>query len=137
MLHFYDRVTIAHALSLDLDPRLHKLLAVRIAALPGSLIDHTEYLVVEAGDTEADIVRHVGFSPLIEPIDGARFGEPGFHPFWDYLQDRNGWFEMIVTFGSTFAYVLLIQDAETRLPELLTMCRRCGGRPVQGGWLKD
>ena len=77
MLHLYDRATMAHALTLDLDPQLHRLLAERIAALGEELIDCTEYLIVELGDTEADIVRHIGFSPLVEPIDGARFGEPG------------------------------------------------------------
>ena len=128
MLHLYDRATMAHALSLDLDPRLHDLLAERIAALAtpnGDLTDSTEYLIVEPGDTEADIARHVGFSPLIEPFDGIRFGEPGFHPGgWDRLVDHGGWFELVVTFGSTFAYVLLIQDADGVIPDLRQLCRR-------------
>ena len=45
-----------------------RVLADRVAALRtefGDLTDHTEFLVVEPGDTEADIVRHVGFSPLV------------------------------------------------------------------------
>ena len=89
MLHFYDRATMAHALMLDLEPTLKALLRARIKGLSPNLLDYTEYLVVEPGDSEAEIVRHVGFSPLINPIDGARFGEAGFHPFWDYtLQTR-------------------------------------------------
>lgn len=121
MLHFYDRATIAHALTLDLEPTLRRLLHKRIGALGDDLIDHTEFLVVQPGDTEADIVRHVGFSPMIEPIDGKRFEHEGFHPFWDWLADHGGWFEMIVTFGSTFAYVLFIADGQD---ELQRMCRR-------------
>lgn len=126
MLHLYDRATMAHALTLDLDPHLHRLLADRIGALTEDLIDSTEYLLVQAGDTEEDIIRHIGFSPLIDPIDGWRFGAPAFQPCWDWLADHSGWFEMIVTFGSTFAYILLIEDKPGK-NELIEMCRTCSG----------
>lgn len=130
MLHLYDRATMARAFTLDLDAQLRALLAARIAALVTvdlDLTDCTEYLIVEPGDTEADIIRHVGFSPLVEPIDGARFGCDGFHPPWDWLGGHAGWYEMIVTFGSTFAYVLFIRAADGVDPGLLTMCRRYAG----------
>jgi hypothetical protein len=123
MLHLYDRATMALALSRDLEPQLHRLLSARIAALGEELIDWTEYLVVEPGDTEDDIVRHVGFSPLVEPFDGIRFGEPGFHPHWDWLIKHIGWYEMSVSFGSTFAYGIFIQAASGTSPPLLQMCR--------------
>lgn len=132
MIHIYDRAGMARALTLDLQPRLRDLLAERIAALDteyGDLTDWTEILVVEPADTEEDIVRHVGFSPLVEPIDGARYGEPGFRPDgWDLLAERGGWFEMIVTYGSTFATILLIRDADGALPDLLSMCREHAAR---------
>lgn len=127
MLHLYDRATIRRALSLDLDPRLHALMERKVAAWDGELLDYTEFLVVEPGDTEADIVRHIGLSPLVEPIDGIRFGRPGFHPHWDYLTTHPGWHEMIFTFGSAFAYILLIADRPGTLPELLALCRTYDG----------
>lgn len=127
MLHLYDRDTMANALTLDLDPQLHTLLSARISALGKELIDYTEYLVIEPGDDEHDIIRHVGFSPLTEPIDGARFGGAGFHPHWDYLKRHHGWYEMIVSFGSTFAYVLLIHAGEGTLPALLQLCQHYAG----------
>jgi hypothetical protein len=111
MIHVFDRATMAHALTLDLEPHLHTLLADRIGKLTEDLIDYTEFLIIEAEDTETEVVQAIGFSPLVEPIDGARFGEPGFEPGWDWLQEHDGWFEMIVTAGSTFAYVLLIDVA--------------------------
>lgn len=126
MLHLHDRATMARALTLDLDPKLHALLAERIGAFSKAdydLTDYTEFLIVQAGDTEAAIHNRIGFSPLVEPIDGVRFGHRGFHPFWDWLTDHGGWFEMIVTFGSSFAYVLFIQDADEVLPDLLALCR--------------
>jgi hypothetical protein len=124
VLHLYDRATMAHALTLPLDPALHAILGERIGKLDPSLIGYTEYLVIEPGDTEGDIRFCVGFSPLIEPIDGFRFGEAGFHPFWDWLGDHGGWYEMIVTFGSTFAYVVLVANADGVLPALLNLCQQ-------------
>ncbi len=127
MLHLYDRASMAHALTLELDTELKRLLAERIAALSAGehdLTDWTEYIVVEPGDTEADIVRVAGFSPLVEPIEGARYEGAGFHAYWDWLVEHDGWFEMIVTFGSTFAYVLLIANADEVVPDLLRLCRQ-------------
>jgi len=126
MLLLYDRATMARALTLDLAPRLHTLLRDRIEGLSSGehdLTDDTEILVVQPGDSERDIVREVGFSPLVEPIDCARFGEPGFAPYWDSLADRDGWFEMIVTFGSTFALILLVEEANDVPADLLALCR--------------
>ena len=120
MLHFYDRETIARALTL---PSLPAPLRQRIAALSDDLIDWTEYLVIEPGDTERDIIRLVGFSPFVEPIDGARFGEPGFEPPLDWLAKHDGFFELVFSFGSTFAYVLFIEDSDAVDPDLLSLCR--------------
>jgi len=130
VLHFHDRATIQAALTLDLEPALRRLLTDRVTNLRDDLIDWTEYLIVQPGDTEADIVRHIGSSPLVEPFDGVRFGQPGFHPHWDWLQLHDGWFEMILTFGSTFAYILLIQDADGVPADLLRLCRRHAGEPT-------
>lgn len=121
MLHFYDRAGFARALTLDLDPPLKQLLTKRITSLAVGLIDYTEYLVVQAGDTEDDIVRHIGLSPLIDPVDGVRYGEPGFNPSWDAALDHGGWFELVFTFGSAFAYVVLIEDTSSDLSRL---CRQ-------------
>lgn len=123
MLHFYDRATMAHALTLDVAPDLHGLLADRIGALGEDLIDWTELLIVEPGDTEEQIVNIIGFSPLVSPIDGSRWPEPEFEPCWDWLADQCGCFEMIVTFGSTFACVLLIADQDGVPSDLRQMCR--------------
>lgn len=125
-MHLYDRATMARALTLDLDPQLRTLLTARIASLVTTdydLTNDTEFLIVDDPNVpEADIIRHIGFSPFVEPIDGIRFGNPGFYPPWAWLADHQGWFEMIVTFGSTFAYVLFIRDAPTP-SDLVNLCR--------------
>lgn len=127
MLHFYDRATMAHALTLDLDPELHRLLTDRIASLRTDeydLTDDTEFIVIQPGDSEDDLIQQVGFTPLTEPIDGIAYGQPGFYPHWDWLTRHGSWFEMVLTFGSTFAYVLLIRDDEGIPHQLRAMCRK-------------
>lgn len=127
MITIYDRAAMAHVLTLDLGPQLRSLLERRFASLVtpwGDLTDWTEWIILEPGDDEDDIVREVGFSPLVEPIDGARFGAKGFRPFWDHLDREDNHYLMMQSFGSTFAYVLIIPDAEGILPELLALCRQ-------------
>ena len=123
MMLLHDRATMERALTLDLDPRLAAILRARVEhTLAAGLADDTEILVVQAGDTEFSIAREVGFSPLVEPVDGLRYGAAGFEPYWDRLADLGGWFEVICTFGSTFALIVLVEDADGTLPELRAMC---------------
>ncbi len=127
MLSLFDRVSMERALSLPLDVKLRQLLATRIANLVTAdfdLRDMTNFLIVGPGDTEAEIVEEIGLSPLVNPIDGVRYGEPEFHPYWDWLTADGSWFEFIVSVADTgFAYVLLVQDADGVDAELLSLCR--------------
>jgi hypothetical protein len=89
------------------------------------LLDLTHILVIEPGDTEQAIVDAIGFSPLVSPLDGWRYGSNNFHPYWDGpVWRHDGWFELIVTVGNDgFAFILLIADEPGMLPELLDLCR--------------
>lgn len=127
MLHACDRATFAHLLTLDLDPTLRRLLSERIAALSDDLLDQTEIVVIEPNDTEEDLVRIIGLSPLVEPINGARHGEEGFWPYWDWLSEHDGWFEMVITFGSAFALILFIANEAERPSSLVKLCRSQAG----------
>lgn len=130
MLHLYDRATMAHALTLDLDPRLRELLTRRIENLDteyGDLTDFTEFLVVERGDEEADIIRIVGFSPLVEPVDGRRYGEEEWLPGWDWIIKHSGWYELTFSFGSAFAYVLFVEITGDHASPLETLCYQFSG----------
>ncbi|WP_019517833.1 hypothetical protein [Sphingomonas sp. Mn802worker] len=116
MLHLSDRAAITAALASDIDPALRDLLATRAAALVTDdydLTDCTEFLIIEEGDTEADIVAAVGFSPLIDPIDGYRFGEPNFQPWWDWRLDHGIWIELAFSFGGDHGIHLLICKASS------------------------
>lgn len=135
MLSLFDRVSIERALALPLDVKLRQLLATRVANLVTAdfdLTDMTNFLIVEPGGTEAEIKEEIGLSPLVNPIDGARYGAGDFQPYWDWLEDHDGWFELIVTVGNSgFAYVLLVQDADGVDVDLLALCRHYAGEQSQ------
>jgi hypothetical protein len=111
------------------NPQLAKLLADRVQDWAATgLLDLTHLLLVEAGDTEEDIIEEIGFSPLVNPLDGRRFNTRGFKPHWDWLEKHDGFFEMIVTVSNAgFAFVLLISDVRNLDSELLQLCQTYAG----------
>ena len=125
MIAIYDRASMAQAMRLDLEPQLRSLLERRSASLStayGDLGDATEFFVVQSGDRESDIVEELGFSPLVEPMDGARFGTKGFRPYWDHLVRHDGYYELAISYGGTFATLIFIQDDSSVLPALRALC---------------
>lgn len=123
-LSLHDRASIAAAMGQPIDPALKTLLEARLnQAAKADLLDLTHILVILPGDTEAQVIAEIGFSPLVEPFDGARFGTAGFFPHWAWLHDLGGWYEMILTVGDTgFAFILLIERGLGAIPELSAMC---------------
>jgi hypothetical protein len=121
----WNRASMARLLADDLDPQLRQLLERRFADMItpyGDLRDSTTWIVVDAGIDEADLIQHLGFSPLVEPISGVRFGCEGFQAYWDHLIDHGGWLELAISFGSSDATILLIQHVDGVMPDLRTMC---------------
>lgn len=117
------------ALKGPLDPKLHALLADRIQDTIDC--DLTELTHIVVASMEAEIVAETTFSPLVNPIDGKRWPNPGFIPGWDWLERHEGFFELIVTVGdSGFAYILIIPDADETEADLLDMCRHFAGEPA-------
>lgn len=114
MLDLYDRDTITAALHQPLDPELHTLIADRWSdAVASDLADLTHILVVQPGDTLADIVEAIGFSPLDHEAP-----EP------DWRERHRTYRELIYCVGNSgFAYLVLVEDAAGVLPELLDLCR--------------
>lgn len=113
----------------QLKPSLLKtLLDDRLAdTIQCGLQDLTHVLVVESGDRESDIVDALGFSPLISRIDGIRD-----QPDWDWLEQHEGWWELLYTIGNDgFAYILFVEDAEGEPSELALLCRHHAGRAGQ------
>lgn len=128
MLSIYDGATALMALDQPLDPVLRNIINDRLTdAAAIGLADQTHIIVIQVGDTEAMVVREIGWSPLIDPMSEARYGEPDFQPYWAWFQDLGGWYELLHTVGNSgFAYIFLIEQAAGTVPELLDMCREFG-----------
>lgn len=127
MISLFDTPSLERALALPLDRKLRRLLTDRVEhlnALEFDVREMTYFLIVEAGCPLGDVADELGWSPLINPLDGSTFGEgEGFHPYHDYLADRGGWFEMIVSAGNDAAFVILVQDDDKTDRDLLALCR--------------
>lgn len=129
MLSLFDTPSLERALALPLDPKLRRLLGEQVThinALDNALdldVRETSYfLIVPAGCAANDIADELGFSPLID-LDGRLFGEEGFTPMHDFLADRGGWFELLVSAGNEAVFALLVEDVEGADPDLLQLCR--------------
>jgi hypothetical protein len=122
MLSFHDAAASPSAVA---DTHLKRLLTDAVSHWHASdLLGMTHLLIIGPGDTETAIREAVGFSPLVDPVDGHRVGSPAVTPYWNELRDHGGWFELTMTVGNSgFAFVLFIQDAEGTDPELLRLCR--------------
>lgn len=116
MLDLYDRDTITAALRQPLEPELHTLIADRWSdAIASDLADLTHILVVQPGDTEADIVAAIGFSPVDDDA-----------PKPDWQEHHGEYHELIYCVGNSgFAFLVLVQEADGVLPGLLDLC--CAG----------
>lgn len=92
-----------------LDPKLHKLLSDRLNDTEKCGLEAlTHLLVIEADDTEEQIIDAIGFSPLRSRIDNL----PD-HPDWDWLEKHDGYWEALYCVGNSgFAYILLIEDVD-------------------------
>ena len=82
------------------------------------LANLTHILVIQPGDTEAQIIEAIGFSPLVSRMDGNRL-----QPDWDYLVQHAEWHELIYTVGNSgFAFIVFVERADGVLPEMLALC---------------
>ena len=54
------------------------------------------FIVVEAGDPLDSLDAQLGFSVLSNRFDGSRYGEPGFAPSFEVLEEHPGCYEMVL-----------------------------------------
>jgi hypothetical protein len=132
MIVLADRAAIERGPSLPLDAELRNLLASRVRHLASSdpcLLDCSVIIVIEPGDQESDLIEATGFSLLLNPIDGARWGSTAYVPWVDYVHRASiNIYEAIVTIGNDgFAVHVLIPDLPGMDTSLAGWCREYAG----------
>lgn len=85
----------------------------------------TTIIVVDWYTTEEIIASELGFSPLINPMDGESHKSPSFEPYWDWLTFTGGVWDMVVCVGNSGrATILLIPDERNQICGIRAMCRK-------------
>ena len=82
------------------------------------------FIIVESGDTDADIEAETGFSILRSPYNDTRFGDPGFSPAFEFAESHDDQlFELVyVVSDGGYGYNILVVNAPGVDPALLAFC---------------
>ncbi|MEH6790475.1 hypothetical protein [Parasphingorhabdus sp.] len=129
MITLRTATAVKSTISLLADNQLRALLSERFDQLTSAwegidLSDLTHFLIIQPGDTTADAEHELGWSLLVNPVDGARFGDPAFTPSWEWIEDHGGWFEAVFIMSDDgFGITLFVQDHPETDAELLDLCR--------------
>ncbi|MEH6790821.1 hypothetical protein [Parasphingorhabdus sp.] len=129
MISLRTAAAVKSTIELLADNQLRSLLTERFDQLTNTwegidLSDLTHFLIIQPGDTTADAEHERGWSLLVNPVDGARFGDPAFTPSWEWIEDHGGWFEAVFIMSDDgFGITLFVQDHPETDAELLDLCR--------------
>ena len=84
---------------------------------------HGPVVVVEPGDTVEQLEQDLGCSILQDPWDGTRFGDDGFAPGFEILEEHPGFYELVIVPGDgDFGIVIFIPKQDGISAELLHFC---------------
>ena len=84
---------------------------------------HGQFIVVESGDSVEALEKESGCSILSAYTGNARYGDPGFKPVFECLEEHDTCYEMVfIPGGGDFGVVIFIPKAEGIDSVLLAMC---------------
>jgi hypothetical protein len=122
-----DSVSIHDAIRAHPDPELRQLLSNVVQTLSEfddcDLADMVCFLIVEPGDTLAQVDAQLNFPILSNRFDGQPFGSPDFTPSWDVLEAHAHWYELVFVMSDDgFGLEVFIPKHPEVPAELLAMC---------------
>ncbi len=129
MIALSDTASVQKALTDPHDPALLSILHLRMVQLTEhvecDLSELVHFLIVEPGDPPTAVAALLGFSLLVNLVDGAPFGSPGFEPSWEWIERHDsGWFEFVFILSDDgFGWTVLIPDCPGVDADLLALCR--------------
>jgi hypothetical protein len=111
------------------DRRLRALLARRtedlLAEAGGDheLRDLVTFVVIGPGDSLEAMEAQLGFPVLRNRFDGTRFGDPGFAPSFELIEEHAGYYELVFVLSDDgFGVEVFVPKEPGAPPELLAMC---------------
>ena len=85
---------------------------------------HGQIVVIEAGDGLGALSSVIGFDILTNSITGHRFGDPGFEPTFEVLEESLACYELVFIHGDgDDGIVIFIPKGVEIDPELLAYCQ--------------
>lgn len=110
------------------NPQIRRLVEQRIDDLgqePFDLATLGYFIIVEPGDTLDAIDAQLGFPILCNRWTGIRFGQPGFDPSFEFVEEFSGCFEMVfILDDSGFGIEVFVPKAAGIDSDLLMLCQR-------------
>ncbi len=113
------------------DPSIHELVSLRfrqiLAGEPYDYDRHGYMVIVESGDTVAQLEQAVGLPILHDLFDDLPYGDPDFTPCFDILEEHRNEsstvYEMVyLSNDDGFATTVLVPATEGIPGNLLAMC---------------
>jgi len=122
-----DLKSIEHSVKSLLDRELRELLLAHVEKLSEyegyDLGELVSFVVVDCNDTVSDLDAALGFPVMANRFDGCRYGEPGFTPSWEVIEEHSNWFEMVYVLSDDgFGVVVFVPKHAD--PELLQMLQQ-------------
>lgn len=109
------------------DPLIRRLVQERLHDLAKQQCDLAElgyFVIVEPGDSIAAIDAQLGFSVLANRFTGIRFDQPGFTPSFEFIEDGDCCFDMVViTCDDGSGIEIFIPKSDQAPVELIAMCQ--------------
>ena len=88
-----------------------------------SAVGEVHFVIVQVGDTVAQIESECGFPILTNMVDGSRFGDAGFTPCFEVLEEHARCYEMVFILNDDgYGIDIFIPKVIGIDPELLAMC---------------
>lgn len=112
------------AFGLPIDEGIKGVLRLRRRQLEG-YGEIVRFMIVEPGDDPHDMEP----CPLINIVDGRRFGDAGFTPSWEAIEDHGGACELTFVLSDEGSGVVIFVPCREGIdPDLLKLCRTYAGK---------
>ncbi|MFT3962231.1 hypothetical protein [Propionivibrio sp.] len=125
MLILNDPETVARLTNAQVRQLIEQRIEEISASCPWDADELGPFVVVEPGDTAADLETVMGFSILRGLYDDSRFGDAAFAPAFEFAESHDDQlFELVYIVGDGgYGYNLIVINAPGIDPTLLAFCR--------------